>query len=204
MMPIPIDIADKQPHCEYVLNDYKQKNSTRAFRIEKIEDPRKTTSLKITKSHFEEIANTIITEFVSSFEEWSYEYIKTLESFDQQLTRNGNLTDKERKSLLTILGTLRNSNRATILFKDNLVDKILPLCYVDFVPGISFDENGDISLEWYGRKDVRALMTICGNGMAYFVSIFHGETLKFIFFLPHGISTPVSHELERIYKDKQP
>lgn len=67
---------------------------------------------------------------------------------------------------------------------------------------ISIDEDGEIMLEWYGRKGARINLTFGRNGDLYFVSIFHGSNAKSKFNADKISYDYILKALDRLYKDK--
>ncbi len=71
-----------------------------------------------------------------------------------------------------------------------------------FKPEISIDQDGEISLEWYGRIGARANITFGRNGELFFISLYHGELLKSKFFFSEDSIKRIEEELDKLYKDK--
>jgi|GEM_PF-4981273 len=70
-------------------------------------------------------------------------------------------------------------------------------------PELSLDNDGEISLEWYGRIGARLNLTFSSKNEIYFISLFHGSDSKSILSLnDKNIYNKIENDLNRLFSDK--
>lgn len=70
-------------------------------------------------------------------------------------------------------------------------------------PEISIDNDGEISLEWYGRIGARLNLTFSSKNEIYFISLFHGDDSKSILNMSdNNTFIKIENDLTRLFDDK--
>lgn len=70
-------------------------------------------------------------------------------------------------------------------------------------PEITIDNDGEISLEWYGRIGARLNITFSSKNEIYFISLFHGDDSKSILNMSdNNTFIRIENDLNRLFEDK--
>ncbi len=142
--------------------------------------------------------NILISEFQEAYQEWNEELQQEEESIS-----TSNEIREENKLKAKIEAERR---RANIIDSRRSMEGFLELYTEmirnDFLPAVAIDDDGEISMEWYGRCGARAIVLFQANGGLYFIALFHGESVKYQLEFCNSIPKEIQTNLEKIYLDK--
>jgi hypothetical protein len=141
-------------------------------------------------------------ELAAAIDEWLAE----LESYIELLREQAKSTDArvvaEGRTKKATLQNRTSTAKRSLEQTGHFLPQLLPHLRLDFMPAVSIDNEGEVDFEWYGRLGARASITIGANGVLYFVSLFHGQSLKSRLTWSSTIPSIILTELDKIYKDK--
>jgi len=69
-------------------------------------------------------------------------------------------------------------------------------------PEVSIDDDGEISVEWFGEIGSRCSLTFGGDGLLYFASMNKGLSLNFKQFINRKSISIIENEIEKISENK--
>jgi hypothetical protein len=161
----------------------------------------------IPSTRFEEMQQAMLLillekELLPTWQEWKNELDMYQCSFTERLsTASEDTLASLRADAIKFRHLVEISNQSFEQTRHFLI-KLLPYLRVDFLPAIAIDTEGELDLEWYGRRGARASVTVGANGVLYFVSLFHGASLKSRLLWSNIIPPIILTELDKIYRDK--
>lgn len=161
----------------------------------------------LTGSRFDEqnrIINALFeTEVIPAIEVWIAEVNEqTVELQEIAKSKDAKTLEAasiQKQNTMQAIQHLRQSLMQMELFLAKLTPHLRP----DFLPSVAVDNEGEIGFEWYGRQGARASVIVGANGVLYFVSLFHGSSMKSRLLWNNDIPPIILTELDKIYKDKQ-
>jgi hypothetical protein len=188
-------------YLDYGRTDYLPKTvQTASFSNRKLWAERNPPVLTTTRySYSEQVVQNLILELESALTDWRSMINDYLAELRSQIDKKSIISEDVFSSIEKALNTSVQSLRQTGLFITALAPHLRP----DFLPSAAVDNEGEISFEWYGRRGARASLIIGANGVLYFVSLFHGMSLKSRLLWSNDIPPIILTELDKIYKDKR-
>jgi hypothetical protein len=136
-----------------------------------------------------------IIEMVNDLKQKTTEFLIEEIGIYQQLASYG-----KSREITLITEKLANLSSSLINYS-----KLLDFQAIDFLtilkPEVDFDDDGELVLEWYGRKGARANLTFGRNGELYFVSLFHGSSLKAKLFINQDSINQITNEINKLSED---
>jgi hypothetical protein len=141
---------------------------------------------------FDDVFKYELHEFKDMINNQAIEFYNEKKDFFHKIAKNDNTLNVISSNISKSINNYEN----VVQFCSNLN------FIIKFKPEIEFDDDGELSFEWYGRKGARANLTFGKNGEMYFVSLFHGESQKDKLFLNENSIKNINDKLLRIYEDK--
>ncbi len=151
------------------------------------------------------LENIILNDIKIAIEIWGEdldEQVKEWHKVEKNTDTHSLQTAPIQIQTLQTLQAIQNLKQSSVQFKLFLT-KLAPHLRPDFMPSVTVDNEGEFIFEWYGRQGARASVIVGANGALYFVSLFHGTSIKSRLLWNNDIPPLILTELDKIYKDKQ-
>ncbi len=123
-----------------------------------------------------------------------------LNEFNNKINENiklycEDLSDNKNK-LSEYLGNFTNSKKYLISF----LSKVNKEKFFRLSPDVTIDNDGEITIEWFGEIGSRCSLTFGGDGLLYFASMNKGLSVNFKQFINRKYISIIENEIEKIYK----
>jgi hypothetical protein len=180
---------NNQSNANYwVLTNEIQKNIANGKMLSPEEyDYSQFSSSSVSENSLKELMKIIQLKFVDI----NSEFLQLINVTDLQ--SRGNIISDVIKFASNFLNSINNMSKFIKQFDNKFISTIKP--------EIEIDNDGELIFEWYGRKGVRANLTFGRNGELFFVSLFHGESMKSKLFINKSSIEKIKTELVKIAND---
>ncbi len=127
------------------------------------------------------------------FDEFQNELLDSFSFFNSELSDiySDNIDLKEK-----ILLNLSDSNK----YLERFLKQVDLDIFFKLTPEVSIDDDGEISIEWFGKIGSRCSLTFGSNGMIYFAAIDQDSSINFKKFINKESIFIFENEIEKISK----